>query len=295
MTAICFLGNHGDYTAVTRLPSNTTELVCVVRGKLDEDALDLKSLWRLKKLVLASQGLTSYFKAKVTRSISAIYRNDLLQNLTGLTSFGLNIPTRFLSPRLLDPVPNLQHLDFSHSFLQFDGALYLFMKNMTLSGNRLETLNLTGVQRQYSSKTPTPILLRDHIFIPIQNYPIKTLDLFDNEIMAMQAGMTAYLPELDQMRIGSRRLLYIQDLGHLPSRGCFNLEMLLHPSIRELYIRFPYIPNQNANARARRSLLKAPEGIFGLRERKEVVKCLFEALLHPQKVCANQSIAYAKV
>ncbi len=277
VTAVCRLGNHSDYTAVTRLPSNTTELVCVVRGKLDEDVLDLKSLWRLKRLVFTPEKSTSYFKARLTDSISAIFRNNLFQNLTGLASFGLNIPTSFLTPRLLDPVPNLELLDFSHSFLSPTGALNPFMENMKLSGNRLFLLNLTAVQR--SDRPNLPILLRDEIFIRIQSFPIKTLDLFDNDIVALQAGMTAYLPELELIRIGSRRLLYFHDPPQIHARACFNVELLLHPSIREFFIRFPHNLNYNAHGRARRSLPRGTESSGHLK----VLQCIVEALLHPQE------------
>ena len=99
------LGNHSDYTAVTRLLSNTTELVCAVRRKLNEHDLRLECVWWLKRLVLIPEKPTTYLKAKLSGSVSAIHRSDLLQNLTSLTSLGLNIPTRFLTLRLLDPVP----------------------------------------------------------------------------------------------------------------------------------------------------------------------------------------------
>ncbi len=90
-TAVCRLGNHSDYTAVTRLPSNTTDLVCVVSGKLDEHALQLRSLRRLRKLVIRPEKLTSFLLASYSKKTSEIKRHDLLQNLSSLESLAIHI------------------------------------------------------------------------------------------------------------------------------------------------------------------------------------------------------------
>ena len=114
--AVCRLGNKRDYSAVTRLPSNMTELVCVVKSRLDQDSLELKSLWRLRKLVIKPEKLVGFRTAIYTGMTVELKRNDLLQNLSSLSSLGIHIPVSFLSPQLLDPVPTLEVLDLSYSF-----------------------------------------------------------------------------------------------------------------------------------------------------------------------------------
>ncbi len=149
VAAVCRLGNHSDYAALTRLPSNTAELICMVRCKLDQDSLQLKSLWQLRKLVIRPEKLISYLQAKFTGTISELQRSSLLQKLSHLTSLGIHIPPLSLSRRILDPAPKLEIPDLSHSCLHLRGALVRFLHSMSLKQHRLHTVNLTAVQRRH--------------------------------------------------------------------------------------------------------------------------------------------------
>ncbi len=279
VAAVCRLGNHSDYAAVTRLPSNTTELICMVRGKLDQDALQLKSLWQLRKLVIRPEILVSYLNAKFTGTISELQRSSLLQNLSHLTSLGIHIPLLSLSPRILDPVPKLEILDMSYSYLHLRKALVRFLHSMSLKEHRLHTVNLTAVQRRHTTTVPEPILLREHIFTSLQKFPIKILDLVDNEIVEFQAGVSAYFTELEVVRLGSRRLLYVSD----HERGCFNGEWLWQPTLRELFIRYPLV-SYNAYHKAKRSLSENTSTHYHINSTS--VKCAIHSILYP----SNNSI-----
>ncbi len=281
--AVCRLGNHDEYTAVTRLPNNTTELECVVQGRLKEDALHLKYLSQLRNLVIRPKAQTSYFIAEQTAMNSDISRSDLLQNLSSLTSLAINIPIRSVSDRLLHPVRNLEVLDLSYSYMDLQGSLASFLSE--LSGRHLHTLNLTAYQRRQTQMPPEPILLRDHIFASLQKFPIKVLDLMENEMVALQAGISVYLPELEILRIGSRRLIYL-----LPTRpyeqACFNTELLWHPTLREITASFPVV-SFSVYSRTKRLASETPNAAtnLGLHDNK----CEAKVLKHPDNVSCSMA------
>ncbi len=274
VSARCRLDVDEDYAAIQGLPSNTTRLICLLSGKLKEDLLELKSLWRLEQLAIVPEKHDYYIMAKYTNTLTHFNRGDLLQNLSSLESFRVNVPASVINPRILDPVPNLTNLDLSHTGLNTYGHIRSLLQNMTLSGHRLQTLNLSAVQRHHISGTPEPIYLRDDIYVNIQEFPIKTLDLMGNEVVALQAGLTAYLPQLEVARVGSKRLFYIKtDKPH--SRACFNLDFFLHPSLRELDVSFPDIVYYYTKAKRSTSDHVRSQGGPGM-----ILKCLIDALTH---------------
>ncbi len=148
---------------------------------------------------------------------------------------------------------------------------------MTLTGHRLQTVNVSAVQRRHTTTVPDPILLRDDIFSSLESFPIKVLDVLDNEIVALQAGMSAYLPELEVLRVGSRRLMYIQG-GPGDQRSCYHGELLWHPTLRELFLRFPDIRDID-NSKMKRSVTE--KFAFQPSLGSNVGRCVLDALLQP--------------
>ncbi len=275
VSASCRLDNETDYTSIAELPSNTTRLVCRLSGKLKEDLLELKSLWRLERLAIVPEKHSFYFMTKQSDTVSHLTRDDLLQNLSSLESFSVNVPTFDITPRILAPVPNLKVLDLSHSALyQYRNVLHL-LQNMTSSVHRLQTLNLTEVQRQYPPGTPDTIYVRD-IYASIKDLPIKTLDLMDNEIVALQAGLTAYLPHLEVVRWGAKRLLYL-DTDKPHSRAFFNMDPFLHPSLRALDVSFPAIEYHYWKPKRSTPDYNNYQDIY---QDRDTIKCVIAALSH---------------
>ncbi len=263
VAADCLLGNHTDYQAIGALPGDTTDLTCTVTGKFNETLLQLNALGQLTKLLIRPQKIVTYSVAALNGTISSIYRSDLLQNQTRLKSLGINIFMWGMTPYLFNPAPYLELLDLSHSFLYSDKSFISVLQNMTLDGHRLQTINLSGMQSQSGIMPAVPILLRDHIYINIQKYPIKTLELLDNDVVELQAGLTKYLPQAEVLRIGSKHRLYRFDKS-----GCFNIDILLHPILRELFISYPPFP-QSYQFKPKRSELKIAS----------MVKCFLDALV----------------
>ncbi len=279
MAADCLLGNHTDYEAIAMLPSNTTELTCTVTGKLEEESLELNALGQLRKLFIKPQKSTTYSVAKFGDTVSQIRRTDLLLNQSSLVSLGINIIMWEMTPDIFNTIPNLKYLDLSHTFLFSKEWSYQILHNMTLSGHRLQTLNLSGFQRADITVPVIPILTRDHIYSNIRNYPIRTLELLDNDVVALQAGLTTYLPQAEVVRVGSRRLLYI-----VGRRGCFNVEtFLMHPVLKELFISFPLLP-QNVHHKTKRSVFETDTHTVT----PSMVECLLNALFleHENIFCA---------
>ncbi len=273
VTADCRLGNRTDYAEVAALPTNTTDLTCTVTGKFNETLFELNALSQLRKLVIRPHKVITYSTATLSGAFSSIQRGDLLQNQSRLVSLGIHITLTYMTPDLFHWVPNLESLDLSHSSLYIDRSLIHVLQNMTLRGHRLQTLNISAIQRVGRTIAPVPILVRDHIYTNIQNYPIRTLELLDNDVVALQAGLTTYLPHAEVIRVGSRRLLYV-----IGKRGCFNIDILLHPVLRELFIAFPLLPHDD-NYKAKGSVLQA---------KRLKLECYVKAMIleHASILCA---------
>ncbi len=241
INATCHLGNRQDYAALVKLPKNTTRLLLVIKDKLMEEDLHFASLHQLRELELRPDVYRSFYAAKITGKISTISRDDLLVNLTLLEHLQIHIPLNHITPGLLVPVPNLTNLDLAYSGFNVRGHVSLMelLGNASLSGHRLQTLNITGIQRDHTTTIPRPLLLREHIYKSVRKFPLRNLDLTENEIIEIQAGLTSYVPQLEVMRLGSRRLMYVSELYGSRSRACFNTEFLLQTNLREVYVQFP--------------------------------------------------------
>ncbi len=105
--ATCHLSQQADYLAVSKLPSHTTQLTCIINGTFKEDQLDLTSLGLLKEIVLRPHVYETYYTAELTGEVSKIQRADLLLNLTRLEHLGIHIPISTINPRVFHPVPDL--------------------------------------------------------------------------------------------------------------------------------------------------------------------------------------------
>ncbi len=259
--ATCQLSQQADYLAVSDLPNNTTQLTCIINGTFKEAELQLSSLESLKKLVLIPYVYKTYYTADLTGDVSKIQRADLLSNLTLLEHLEIHIPVPTITPRVFDPVPDLTTLDLSYSRIHVRKALDHLLDDIDFRGRRLRNLILTGVQRQHTSTPPEPLKLRDHIYKNIKHYPLTTLDLLNNNNVMLQAGLTNYTPQLEELRIGAGRLLYMSE-EYPNSRPCINTELHLHKSLREFVIEFPRVSNTYLPRRVR-SPVENPIGMFG--------------------------------
>ncbi len=236
--ATCHFSQQSDYSAMSELPKNTSQLTCIIKGTFDETELDLTSLGALKKLVLRPDVYKTFYTAKQIGKVSKVERPNLLSNLTRLEHLGIHILVSNINPRVFDPVPDLVTLDLSYSMLDVHGILPEMLHNMNFSGRRLQNLIVRDAQRRHTSIRPETLLLRDHIYKNIQNYPLTTLDLLNNYNVALQAGVTTYAPQLEALRIGSGGLLYVSE-EYPNSRACFNAELYLQNYLHELVLDFP--------------------------------------------------------
>ncbi len=272
-SATCQLSKLPDYSAVSQLPGNATQLTCIIKGMFMEEDLQLAPLGTLKSLVLRPDGYESYYAAQITDKVSDIQRADLLSNLTLLEHLAIHIPVLNVTARVLGPVPGLITLDLSYSRLHISGALVDLLENMDLSGHRLRHLILRGVQRRHTTMTPEPLLLRDHIYKNVQNYPLATLDLLNNNNVVLQAGITTYTPNLEVLRIGAGQLLYVSG-EYQNSRSCFFTELFLHKNLHELVIDFPQMLNTYVPRHVR-----SPVAGFG----RNVLRCVQRIQPSPDK------------
>ncbi len=158
-----------------------------------------------------------------------------------METFGINIPIFARTPYLLYPVPDLQYLDMPHSYVYTGhGPMIKILQSLKITGYRLKAMNLSSVQGNHGTQPRLQILLRDQIYVNIQNSPVRILELLYNEVVALQAGLTTYLPQAEVIRVGSTRLLYV-----IGSQECYYTDILLHPvlrDMRELVISYPLVP-----------------------------------------------------
>ncbi len=108
---------------------------------------------------------------------------------------------------------------------------------------------------------PEPLKLRDHIYKNIKHSPLTTLDLLNNNNVMVQAGLTTSAPQLEVLRVGSGRLLYLSE-EYPNSRACIVTELFLHKNLREIVIDFPQIVNRYLPRRVR-SPVENPIAAFG--------------------------------
>ncbi len=70
--------------------------------------------------------------------------------------------------------------------------------------------------------------------------------------MAIQAGLSVYLPKLEILQLGSRWLIYFLP-NHHQEHACFNSELLWHPTLRKITVCLPVV-SFSVNVRAKRSM-----------------------------------------
>lgn len=284
VTATCHLVTSRDYLDLSGLDDGVRSLTCVIHGTFIEDDFRLigrKANWEVTTLVLTTPRNISLTWALWTDSLSSIERDDTFNGFVGLRHLSVNIVLNYINPTVFVGLVNLETLDLSRTQLPDPNIIAELLDSINMARLPVTTLKLRGIQGFRQGRSPSAafaIKLRDTIYRHTNKLEnLRELDLQDNEVIEYQPGITEYLPKLEILRLGMKTWLYYEvSENNATYRGCSLLDLLFHPSLKEVEVFVPYqIPDGSADRfMATRSSLLQDDQMFRACEER-VIRTLF--------------------
>ncbi len=253
LQAYCNVTSSEGYTAISSLNPKTTELICNIHGTFNDNLANFSHLHQLHKLQFESpERYTSYTMAGVKGAQSAFKRINLFETLTKLEDFRINIVLYTFDWNALIYLSRLRTLDVSYTQMDNERSLNKLLSAIGEYRPPLESLTMKGVQRNEIARRVAAIKMGS-IYRYLQDIPLLVLDLLENQVIGLEPGLSAQLPDLEILRIGGNRFLGLTDESRsYLSKVCLSFDMLLHPSIREYTFHFP--AHSSNSPRVRRAI-----------------------------------------
>ncbi len=249
--AACQLEQVQDYSALGDLSASVVELDCHIIGPfMENEFYYILHLVDLKRMVLHANNASKHGSHFNNPSTLGFKNPDIFHDLRGIKHLGIHLPLTDLNIRIIRSLENLQVLDLSNTERLSTSVIETMLHGINTAKLPLITLNLTRVHVQgvLTGMTLEPINVRTHIYQHVKDIDtLRTLDIRDNGVVQLQAGLTEYLPRLEELFVGGNVFTYFHR-GRV-SYLCSVLDVLIHPNLRKLeYSFFP-----GAKSRLRRS------------------------------------------
>ncbi len=249
-TASCRLETVHDYSALAVLSASVVELDCHISGPFMENNFNILHLADLERLVLHTNNFSVHGSRFNVPSTLGFNKTDTFHNLHRIKHLGIHLPLTDLNISIIQGLKHLQVLDLSNTEGLSTSLIKLLLHGIDTATLPLITLNLTRIHVQgvQTGMALEPINVRTHIYQHLKNIDtLRTLDIRDNGVVQLQAGLTEYLPRLEELYVGGNVFTYFHN-GSV-SYLCSVLDVPIHPSLRKLeYSFFP-----GAKSRLRRS------------------------------------------
>lgn len=219
---VCRNGNAPN--VIRQLSPDTSSLTYYMKEPFNETGLDFSHLIKLQKLVLTSDTLRSY------EHMGQITRLDIFSGLESLTQLEIHIGLRYIEPKALVVLKNLQVLDISFVRGLHTRHIRKILGEMNRAELPVHTLNLTNFQYPSPTGVADIVDLNPDILRQVTMFPLKALDISWNGLINFTPGFVQYAPNLTLFR--SRGNIHSNTEGTF--QACSLVDIMLHPKLEEV-------------------------------------------------------------
>ncbi len=215
-----------------------------------ENEFNITHLTDLRKLVIRPDKLSragSVSSKTGTLGYENVAIFDLLNKLEHL---GINLSLLALKSRILLSLKHLKILDLSNTEDFGVEQLGVLLRQIGFAKLPLVTLNLTRVHVSgiLTGTEYEPLNVRTHVYQHLKSIPtLRTLDIRGNGVVQLQAGLSEFLPNLEELYLGENVFNYFPG-GHISSL-CSVLDGVVHPALRKIY--YSFVPGSKARIHKR--------------------------------------------
>ncbi len=250
LTARCRLDTDADYRALDGIPTSATHLACHVKEPFLENEFNISHLIGLQTLVIRPDKFSRSDSVSSKTGSLGYWNLAIFDQLTKLKHLGVNLSLRGLNPGILMSLEYLQVLDLSNTEDFGVEQLGLLLRGIGFARLPLVTLNLTRVHVSgvLTGTEYEPLNVRMHVYQHIKGIPtLRVLDVRGNGVVQLQAGLSEFLPNLEELYLGENVFNYFP--GGQTSSLCSALDILSHPALRKIY--YSFVPGSKARIHKR--------------------------------------------
>ncbi len=250
LTTRCLLDTDRDYSALTGLPSSVTELECQVKEPFREIQFNINNLPGVQRLVIRPEKVR---RAGLVSSKTATlgYQNpNIFHHLNKLKHLAIHLSLFALNPNILRSLEHLQVLDLAYTEYFSVGKLGILLQGISVARLPLVTLNLTRVHVGWilTGSEYEPLNVRTNVYRHLTSiHTLRTLDIRDNGVVQLHAGLSEFLPNITELYIGENVFNYFQG-GHISSL-CSVIDAVVHPALRKIY--YSFVPGSKSRIHKR--------------------------------------------